>query len=320
MKIAPWVWQLQSDYPGANPNDGALPVDMMLVKAADGMWPQGTFDNHPAEVSSPAAAAHLEAVYQAQGINMVPWVVPHGVYPGSGPGPRTSDYAFEEGKLHGRYAAASKTATGNDRAVLVVDLEPSYYGGTGNPQFWRDDLGAAATQVLQYLNGARIGGASEVWLSSVWRSNPQALRDVSIGAWLTNPLVTEIHPQVYWTDFRKPWRDAFGELDAAQAALGRRLNAARVRPTLPGNATVNDLVAAVGECKRRGYLRPTIWRRGTVSADVWRRLAELDDYETTVLPTPPPVDYTDLRTALTRISAAATAAGAALDRIIEAGR
>lgn len=308
MQIAAWVWQLSQDYPGAEPDDSKLPIDQMWVKAADGMWPQGHFDSHPAEISGLAAARELRDIYHRQGINMIPWVVPHGTYPGAGPGPRDDSYAFAEGRMHGQYAEAARDQTGNDRAVLIVDLEPSYYGGSGNPQFWRDDLGAGPQQVRDYLNGALDGGAQEVWLSSVWRDNPQALRDVSIQSWLASNLVTEVHPQIYWTDMQKPWGAALDELDAAITALGLPdlMPAGRIRPTMPGTGTAADIIAFIERCRTRGFLRPSIWRRGTVPSAVWEAIGLRPEWEA------PPVG-----TSLSSVRLDVLDARAAVDRAIQ---
>lgn len=278
-----WVWQVGQDYPGADTDDRHLPVGRVWAKAFDGLTAQGVYDGHALALRDRAAVRTLREVYAGQGIDLGVWAVPHGVYPGYGPRaavdaamrppPGAPDsYAYREGYAHGAAAAA---AGDGQRAVLVADVEPSYYGGA-TPQFWRDDRGAGADEARTYLAGAAAGGVTAVWFSAAFRRDGGALRDVAAAAWLRHPLVAGLCPQVYWTDFGGGWRSAFRELDAALEAIGfGDYPRARIAPVLPGDATAADLAAAWEYCIERGFARPSIWRRGTVAVEAWQRLATL---------------------------------------------
>ncbi len=310
-----YVWQLQNDYPGASPNDSELNIGEMWVKAADGMYHQGAFDSHSLEVKLPDQIAPIRKIYDDQKINMIPWVVPHGMYPGYGPNydafalPLSvsraveegsvkrpdlaalnlsgKPYAYREGYFHGLYAVAAKDLTPNgyrDRAVLIIDLEPSYYGGPGNPQFWREDLGAGSKQVGEYLDGVAAAGVDEVWIASVHRSDPSALRSVSFSTWWGHPLVTKLAPQTYWTDFgsktnRQKPLDAIREFELSMQILKEQWEPSQVIFTLPATGTPEELEWAYDYALSHRFPIPSIWRRGTMSSDNWQVVKNLRGVE-----------------------------------------
>lgn len=316
-----YVWQLQNDYPGAEVNDSLLNIGEMWVKAADGMYHMGHFDNHALEVGLPDQISPIREIYDSQRINMIPWVVPHGKYPGYGPdythfaaplkvsqavegGSKTRPdlaainlsgraYAYREGFFHGLYATACKDLTPKgykDRAILIVDLEPSYYGGA-TPQFWREDLGAGPAEVHEYIAGAKAAGTEEIWVASVHRNNPSALRHCSFSTWWANPLVTKLAPQTYWTDFgskanpQKPI-DAINEFNRSMVVLKEDWKPSDVILTLPATGTAADLHWAYQYAFDNGYEIPAIWRRGTMREDGWGVVKSLKNVDWPVLDIP----------------------------------
>lgn len=322
-----YVWQLQNDYPGASPNDSELNIGEMWVKAADGMYHQGTFDSHGLEVGLPDQISPIRKVYDDQKINMIPWVVPHGMYPGYGPnydafalpqkvsevveaGSRIrpnlaavnlsgKSYAYREGFFHGLYAVAAKDLTPqgySDRAILIIDLEPSYYGGS-TPQFWREDLGAGPKQVIDYIDGAVAAGVEEIWVASVHRADPSALRAVSFSAWWGHPRVSRLAPQTYWTDFgsktkRQKPADAIFEFERSMDILHQEWDPSQVILTLPATGQPDELEWAYDYARTNNFPIPSIWRRGTMEANDWEVVKNLSQVDWPVLPTsptPPPI-------------------------------
>lgn len=266
MKVKTWVWQFSKDYPGEiGGDDSKLPISEVWGKTNDGLTYQGRFDNHPAEISDlPAVVKAERDIYGPQRIEFVPWGVIHGRMPG------VADQASREGALAGAIAKAAASASEPRR--YIVDLEPHYHGGA-TPQFWRDDLGADASDVRAFLEAFVAAGGDEIWVAPDAR-HPH-LEPVSFAAWVASPVVKMVCPQVYFTDFKRPARVA---LDAALTTLAAyRVGPERVHPVLPGNAEPGALVESVRYAHERGCAGVSFWRRGSFRKDSLQALAALED-------------------------------------------
>lgn len=68
MKADVWVWDIATDYPGAENNDAVLPISRVWVKTHErNRW------------FSPAEIKHLSGIYGDQGIAFAAWCVPTGL-------------------------------------------------------------------------------------------------------------------------------------------------------------------------------------------------------------------------------------------------
>lgn len=271
MKVAVWGWQFRNEYPGeqgAPGDDSQLPIAEYWGKTNDGLNWQGVYDDHPAEFGSILDVTHAEAhIYGQQGIEFKPW----GVVRGQQPGWTGTLYAAEEGKRAGQIAVAA--AGRGERAVYIIDLEPYYHGGAGNPQFWRNDLGAGPAHVRAFLAAFKAAGGQEIFLAPDARQGH--LDPVSFRDWLADPIVTLVMPQVYWTDFK---RTPAASLDTAKAELAKYgVAASRIVAVTPGHSTPEDMKAGIAHAHRIGFRGVSVWRRGTISREVYDAIAGIAD-------------------------------------------
>jgi len=147
---------------------------ILLVKLMDGTDWMSLFD--PQGYSSLAQFQADAAAAQANGVTVIPWVVPHG-----------QDPAGE---------AAAHAQLGS---VLMVDLEP--YRG-----FWT----GPASGIPTYLQALRAGGVKEIHVSI----DPRAAAVAAIGGYHVLDPADGIHPQVYWTTFQQPAADVVPMIQA----------------------------------------------------------------------------------------------------------
>ena len=83
MKTRAWIWQLNADYPGPDPDDGNLPIGEAWVKTHDGAVWMDYFYDHALVPKDANSVRRLKQVYEDQGIGFVPWCVPKGLRPRS---------------------------------------------------------------------------------------------------------------------------------------------------------------------------------------------------------------------------------------------
>lgn len=308
LKVAAWGWQFQNEYPGeaGSPvDDTELPISEFWGKTNDGLNWQGVYDNHPAEFVDIASVLRAERdIYGKQGVEFKPW----GVVRGQQPGWDLYEYARREGELA---AMIAKAAAGpGEKAVYIVDLEPFYHGGPGNPQFFRNDLmpteAIKAAVVRAFIEAFKKGGGQEIFIAPDART--AHLEPVGFRVWLEDPIVTLIMPQVYWTDFKQPPVTAL--TNAKQVLAGYGVVPERIVAVVPGNSTPADMEAGIGTAANLGFRGVSVWRRGTTPPAVWKAIAEMDDPWASVPGTPPvphdvwtPQDRDDLGHARDRIEA-----------------
>ena len=270
LKVAVWGWQFQNEYPGeagATTDDSKLPISEYWGKTNDGLNWQGVYDAHALEFKDLASVHHMEArVYGQQGIEFKPW----GVVRGAQVGWSGTSYAKAEGTLAGQIAVAS--AGPGERATYIIDLEPYYHGGS-TPQFWRNDLGAGPAHVRAFITSFKAAGGQELFIAPDAR--PGHLDPVSFATWLEDPCVTLIMPQVYWTDFK---RSPAASLDTAKSELMKYgVIPSRVVAVTPGNSTPQDMRDGIRHAHSIGFRGVSVWRRGTISPEVFDAIASMDD-------------------------------------------
>lgn len=280
MKIDVVSWQFNKSYTdhplGLTPNDAALPFKGIYPKSNDGLAWMGTFDDHPAEISSLAAMTRVAGIYRDQGMGCVPWMVVHLREPGR-------NTAAAEGTLAGQIAAAAGPA-----AVMIIDLEPHEYDPTtGFTYYLRDDLGADAGDVDAFVNAFLAAGGRELWMNP----DARAGRMPTWSAWWARDEVTTVMPQVYWPDFRLPYRTALDQAITFLQSMGVH-QVKNIRPMLPATATPADFVAAVEYCKALGCGGVSLYQRGNTSPALCEAIEALADPWAAVDPTPPPVSDT----------------------------
>lgn len=266
MRLSTWIWRLASDYPGAvGSNDSTAGLGEAWVKTNDGLTWQGSFESHPLRVTGHDAIAKLRNIYAEQDITLQPWGVVHGRMPGA-----LTGYATSEGALAGAIAGTARMR--GRPARYNVDLEPYYHGGS-SPQFWRNDLGAGAAEVREFIAAFRDAGGEELWITPDAR--PGHLEPVAFAEWLKHDVVTMVCPMVYWVDFGRSWKASVDTALEILASYG--VPASKVHPVYSANGTPSDTVAAVRYARERGCAGVSFWRRGVLRPDVASALRALDD-------------------------------------------
>jgi len=268
MKLPVFAHQFNTAYSpqpplGVTTNDTELPISDVYVKTNDGVVWMARWDTHNAAIASVEALTSAVRIYEAQGIGTRPWGVVSGLAP------------EEEGRLAATVARAAGGA-------YIVDLEPYYHGGPGNPQYWRSDLGAGPAAVDEFARSFLANGGTELWLS-VDARDPH-LDPVSFSQWtLPWHKVMRCLPQVYFTDFSTSPEFA---LDKAVTTLADHgwTNRASIYPVLPADAEPEEMMQAIRYAHALGCGGVSLWQRATLRSDTMADVAELADPWT---PTPP---------------------------------
>lgn len=158
-------------------------ITRVYVKAMDGPAWMSEIYAHPLAPSSPAQLARLGAAFEAEGLQVVPWVVCRA--------------SSAESQQH----LACAVATGG----LVVDYEHGYTG------FWESGLGEAR----RYFDALRRA-VDHAWLAVA--PDPRQVGREYPGDTIAG--LTAYLPQVYWTDFRLPWSQVLAAACARCEPLG----------------------------------------------------------------------------------------------------
>ncbi len=217
-------------------------------------------------------------IYAPQGIGVVPWFVAAGRSD-------AGSVAAEEGVLAGIAAGAAglrsrrtadvgaapaaADADPQPRAAGILDLEPANHG-----PYWRDDLGAGPAEVSVYCDRFRAGGGEELWLA------PDARRPwldrVSFRAWIEQPVVTRVLPQVYWRAFEQQPESALASAVATLREHGWR-DVGAIHPILDGNAGPEEIVRAIRFARDIGCGGVSIFQRKNLRRDTAAAVLALDD-------------------------------------------
>lgn len=279
MQLPIWVHNVTSAYPGA----GGLPVDdtenpfsAVYGKTNDGLRWQATWDRHSAAIDSLLAVTRTDqAIYGAQGIEYIPWGVVHGRWEG------TTNYARQEGALAAKIAMAAAEGIDDAPPVYIVDLEPHYHAPF--PAFWRNDIGADASDVAAFVEAfrTRAGHLGELW-ACVDARDPH-LAPISFSAWADErEMVKRVLPMVYFTDFMRPRvagsRDALTAIRSAVDLLREYgIPEPAIFPVLPGDAEPGVMVTAIQGAHEEGCGGVSIWQRGNLRANTAAAIAAMDD-------------------------------------------
>ncbi|MDO8616909.1 MAG: hypothetical protein Q7T33_14440 [Dehalococcoidia bacterium] len=255
VQVDPVIWQFDRDYPGAEGNDGALPVHTVYVKTHDGTDWMSTYDQHPRAVSGPDAVRSLIQVYGGQGIQVAAWFVPAGL------------------DIEAQVRMAEQVIDAGVTA-LYADLEPFRGFCAQDCQFLADNLW---TRVRAERPQARLGVIYDP-RAHTWQAS-------ATSKWLAQADVAL--PMCYWDTFagQGAWGDPGdcvlqAKADLSILAAGKSLEFV---PMLQGDSTPERFRTALDATLATGSAHASVWRRGVVSRAVWDLIAGY-----TALATSPP--------------------------------
>lgn len=203
-------------------------MNAVVWKVLDGETWMGAID--PQGMKDAAAVADFAAYFHGQGLKFGVWTVPHG----------DLDTALQ--------ADLTAEAANAGADFLFIDAEP--FAG-----FWGVQDAHEATG---FMTDVRRLCHVPILLQPDPR--PHNLAALKIEEWM--PYVDGVCPQNYWTDFQQAWADSMFMLDAATRW------GVPVYPTLPGDSTVADMVAASAFCKAQGASGIVVWRYGHCAPEV----------------------------------------------------
>jgi hypothetical protein len=288
MNVPIWSHQITTSYLESEigPDDAGRPFSEVWVKTHDGLYMQSTWDHHPLAVSDAQSLKRLARGHAAAGRNVRPWCVVKGLQP------------EEEGRLAAEMAIAAAEVNLTQDAVIMIDLEPYYHGGPGNPQFWRSDLfNDGADRARRLLNSFLEHGGKTAWIAGDVRAGH--LDAVSYGAWAAHGAVSLHTPQTYYTIFdahmqgpETPVERARMHIDRANTILASfGVRDSRIAHILPAEGNPDVLLDAFKYCHSLGQQKPSVWQRVNLTETNADRLNGADDpwHEDTP---PPPVDTT----------------------------
>ncbi|HXG36175.1 MAG TPA: dockerin type I repeat-containing protein [Dehalococcoidia bacterium] len=244
-QIDAFIWQLDKDYPGANPNDSQLPIKDVYIKTHDGTDWMSTYDSHPEAISGPAALKKVMDIYQSQGIGVAAWFVPKGL--------------DVEKQLE-----MAKQVIDSGVKALYADAE-RFVG------FCQDNCSYLANNFWSRLRAERPNAV----LGVIYDPRPQHWGPSATAEWLAHADVAL--PMCYWESYsgQVPWGDPKGcvlqaHADLAKLAPGRALQYA---PILQGNTTGARIQQGMQAVEQVGATGKSVWRRGVVPAEVWNAIA-----------------------------------------------
>lgn len=252
IRIEAVVWQLNKDYPGADPNDANLPFHGVYIKTHDGTDWMATYDHNPLAVSGPDAIRNLINIYGQQGIDVAAWFVP-------------------TGRDVNTQVQLAEQVLDSGVMALYADVEP--FDG-----FCSSDCQFLAEAFWQRLRAER----PQAKLGVIYDPRPWWWGPADVGEWLAVADVAA--PMCFWEDYvgQSPWADPGGcvfqaHQDLSQIAPGKTLEYA---PMLQGDTTPDRFKPAVDAALAVGAQRVSVWRRGVVSADLWQAIRGYGDAPT----------------------------------------
>ena len=230
--------------------DGVM--NIALVKCHDSTGVMSNWDTDKRAINSPAKLRHLrDNEYAAANINrVIPWCVVHGTPGGVFNAAAGVSITKQEAVLAAQFARAA--AKPGQPVIVALDVEP--YDG-----FWQGTEAEVDEFVREYV----AAGGEQIALYSDTRES--ALAGIQFDHWMSHPEVVEVWPQAYWTDFGQSMKDG---MDASLYPLMYRgIEPALWRPALPGDATPEDMVAAIDYAKSLGCAGVSEWRYGIFRGD-----------------------------------------------------
>lgn len=282
-----WSHMVTSSYLKSliGPDDAGRPFSEVWPKTHDGLYMASTWDHHALAIADGASLTRLAQGHAAAGRNVRPWCVVSGQDPEA------------EGALAGEMALAAAAGNLTRDAVIIIDLEPYYHGGT-TPQFWRSDtFSDGADRARRFLNAfrAKAGPNSTAWVAGDVRK--AHLAAVSYEAWAAHPAVSLHTPQVYYTIFdgspdTSLDRAKYHIDNAASLLAGFGVEQGRIGTILPAEGDPGVLMGAFEHCHDVGQQKPSVWQRVNLPGASSDRLAGAKDPWATV-PIPVPVPTPD---------------------------
>jgi hypothetical protein len=245
LQVEAFVWQLNKDYPGANPNDSNLPIRTVYLKTHDGTEWMAEYDDHPRAVSGAQSLRQLIETYASQDIRVAAWFVP-------------------KGRDVEKQLQMAKQVIDAGVEGLYADVEP-FQG------FCLEDCTFLARNFWSRLRAERPNAK----LGVIYDPRPRWVEAAAIGEWLAH--ANDALPMCYWESYSG--QGAWGEpggcveqayVDLAAIARGRALEYV---PVLQGNSTPARFTQAMDAAAGVGSQRVAVWRRGVVPADVWQAVA-----------------------------------------------
>lgn len=151
----------------------------------------------------------------------------------------------------------------------ILDLEPANHG-----PFWRDDLGAGAEEVRIYCERYSAAGGRELWLAPDARR--LRLDRVSFGAWIEQPVVTRVLPQIYWRIFKQSPETGLTNAVTLLREQGWE-DVRTIRPILDGDAGPEEMVRAIRFAHDLGCGGVSIFQRKNLRRDTAAAVLAMDD-------------------------------------------
>jgi murein DD-endopeptidase MepM/ murein hydrolase activator NlpD len=203
---------------------------MLFVKTSDGTSWQGRFDNSSLAVDSPASVDRWVQELQAKGLEFHAWCVLNGL-----------DIEAEADLV---IAVCKRPGVRS----MILDIEP--YAG-----FWQG--GKEAIRPLMLRVRQALGGAFHIGLSVDPR--PWHYESIHPAEWY--PFVNSVHPQSYWSTFRREPDEVLDQTFATWGGYGRP-----IIPVLQGDAPTSEQQVAFNVAtQKHGAQGISWWRYGVIS-------------------------------------------------------
>ena len=263
-KIAIWHWkgssvpevsieQFVSNIKRRTPN-----VKQVWVKTSDGTDWMGEYDDSALAINGPASVDRWVSVLEANGMEFHAWCVPQGL-----------DIDKETALIN---AVCQRPGVKS----MILDIEP--YAG-----FWQ----GGATAVRPFMLKIRQAVGSRFHIGMSMDPRPWHKDDIFPEEW--SPFVDSIHPQTYWSSFRRNVEEVVEEMYETWGGYGKP-----IIPALQGDAALTDqLEAHTLTTQRHGAQGLSWWRYGVISQ--WTAVNRTIKISTSPAdPIPDPTDnYTD---------------------------
>lgn len=241
VRVEAVVWQLDRDYPGAEPDDLNLPFRTVYIKTHDGTDWMSTYDPNPRAVAGPESLQELIHIYALQGIDVAAWFVPNGW--------------------------DAETQLQMAKQVLDTGVKGLYADVEAFSGFCYEACDFLADNFWQRLRQDR----PDAELGVIYDPRPQWWAAAAASKWLAAADVAL--PMCFWESYsgQQPWGDPGGCVlqaheDLPVLAPGRALEYA---PMLQGDTVPDRFKLAADTALAVGAGRVSIWRRGVVPAEVW---------------------------------------------------
>jgi len=235
-KLALWHWKGDSLAENtiaefaANVKKNAPNIQQIWVKIADGNQWQGDFDNGDMAVNGVADVDRWVAALADFDLEFHAWIVLRGV------------------DIDGEAKLMIDACKRPGVKSLILDVEP--YAG-----YWQ--VGPDPIRPLMTRLRRELGGAFHIGISV----DPRAHHYASIYPQEWFPFVNSVHPQTYWTTFRRDVVEVLEEVYRVWGDYGRP-----IIPALQGDAPVSEQLEANSLATKR-FLSKGIswWRYGVIS-------------------------------------------------------